>query len=352
MPSDSIVIVIGGANNEKILIYSGKELQLGIKVPVSYSYSYGGSGLNYTSRLINVGRKVYPILGIGDDEYGINIRNNLIRMLANTDLVAEVEELLLQKSFLCPGFMTPWTTIIVEQSPPRRTIFRENTNNHLLRDFFENRLNNLRVNKVGALMIGHIPFSEGVSEFVSKAIQKFNEEAVIFMNFGFTQFSLGFYFWEKILNRTDILQINLTEAQQFFFTNTKHKLRIKRIIKKLRSFPFTSVLTLGKRGAIVLSKFTDAAIWVKPFPSLKILDYTGAGDAFGAGLINGLAGKKNFTQNDLSHSLLLARLFAAYACTTFGGALNCPTIPELIKFSSTDTEDIPIEYIKDLDFFE
>ncbi|MFA7419577.1 MAG: carbohydrate kinase family protein [Melioribacteraceae bacterium] len=350
--TDTSVCVMGGTNSEKILELLKEELILGTKIPVTSSCGIGGGGLNYTARLISVKRKVFPIIAVGDDKEGIEIRNNLLSLSQKFDLGAEVDKYIANDGFLCEGYKTPRSTIVNERKNQRRTILKEKTNEHVLVDFFFQRLRSLDIHKFGALIIGHLPFFEGSAEFISEAFDKFSNKSVVFINFGHTQLAHGFSFWEPVLERADILQFNLTEAFQFFFPSVKYKPEIEVLIERLKSIPATCVITLGKLGAIVSTRLSEQIIFIKPFPELNVKDYTGAGDAFGSGLVHGLCGKTKFSNENLKNSLLLARLFAAYACTTLGGASNCPSNRELKDFYALDKEFIPIEKLATIDFMK
>ena len=84
----------------------------------------------------------------------------------------------------------------------------------------------------------------------------------------------------------------------------------------------------------------------------RFLDSTGAGDAFGAGLVSyfidkitelekskGRISKKDWVQittiGNFVDAIERARHWAAYCCTTLGAANDCPDQNELERFRST-----------------
>lgn len=84
------------------------------------------------------------------------------------------------------------------------------------------------------------------------------------------------------------------------------------------------ITTLGEKGAIISSKHCDISI-----PAAKIndvLDPTGAGDAFRAGLIKGLVSGK-----DIETSAKIGAVSAAYAIEQYGTQEHHYTLADFIK---------------------
>jgi sugar/nucleoside kinase (ribokinase family) len=108
------------------------------------------------------------------------------------------------------------------------------------------------------------------------------------------------------------------------------------MIKWFRQRGVTAVVTLDKFGAVATYKGDDEDMIIAwPFDIENIVDTTGAGDAFGAGLVSRLVGKPDFQWGDLFEAVRKARIWAAYACTTPGGCANCPDANALTRFETT-----------------
>ncbi len=89
-------------------------------------------------------------------------------------------------------------------------------------------------------------------------------------------------------------------------------------IEELREWVPLAVVTAGSRGAFAADAATGEDAWVPGVP-VEVLDPTGAGDVFLAGLMAGeLAGWS------LLHRLRFANLCAALSVRGFGGALASP----------------------------
>ncbi len=73
-----LILVVGGGNSEEILILNS-ELDIGEKHKVETESLIGGSGVNYVMRLLTHGYDVFPILPIGKDAIGKEIRKNIFK---------------------------------------------------------------------------------------------------------------------------------------------------------------------------------------------------------------------------------------------------------------------------------
>jgi ribokinase len=133
--------------------------------------------------------------------------------------------------------------------------------------------------------------------------------------------------WEKssilkLVARADFVSVNKREAAEF--TNCKN---VYSCGKKLLSYgPKAVIVTLGKRGCVVGRRGG-----FKKIPAFKtqVVDTTGAGDAFHAGLIFGLL--KNM---DLADAAKIGNLAAAIKIRHLGARTGMPKKSELEPFLS------------------
>jgi len=332
----SPIITIGSGNVEHILEYDG-EIQIGRKHIVTSYELFGGSCINYSLRLITAGIDVFPIPFIGKDQFGHDIRKYLVKIGLERDINEKALQFISSEDFLFPNVQTPKAIIVVHQG--RRTIFsqglpvRKNIEEH-----FQNRLDflcNLVSDNTGSVMIGHISIDGDNHKpgiISRKTINTCFNKFFLFANFGNSQIKHGIDFWIKDLAHIDLFQLNLEEIRRFFNQSGKNS-SLNEIIKFLREHSITAVITINRFGAIGTYKDgSDGIVLAWPVKIRKIIDPTGAGDAFASGMIASLNGNKYFTFEDFLSAIIEGRSWASYACTTLGASGNCPDKKTLDAF--------------------
>jgi sugar/nucleoside kinase (ribokinase family) len=336
--SDAI-LVIGSGVGENVLTVDS-EVRLGEKHIVNRYELLGGSGLNYTFRLSCTGHPVLPILSIGRDLLGHKIQREIAKTL-NENQILQFLDYVESERLFCDELTTPQSTIIVSED--KRTIFTETMQGvHNFKDFALNRIEELQgyQNAIKAVMIGHIyadnpglnPAEPG--EITKAIIENFFGKTLIFANFGESQLCLGDSFWKEHLSKIDVFQLSLSEVRKFFSNNNEVS-SLTDIISWFRRNCTTAIITLDKFGAVATFKDgRDGVILSWPYELDNILDSTGAGDAFGAGLISMLYKKQVIEFYDFLSAIRRARVWAAYACTTIGGAKDCPNNVALQTFET------------------
>jgi sugar/nucleoside kinase (ribokinase family) len=346
------ILVVGSGNAEYIINLDQKWHQ-DQKYVVKYHELLGGSGVNYTLRLLHAGIPVYPILSVGRDEFGQRIKNEILSCKFALNRSDEALEFINSENFLIRDFKTPRATIVVSER--NRTIFSEqivyskNYSSHLKKCVaaYKNRF----LNRFNTVMIGHIladnPENNNPEEpgaCTRLLIRTFQDDSLIFANFGYSQICLGADFWEKDLQKVSVFQLNLKEMKTFF--NQKDvTICLEDMLHWLRKRQITAIITIDRYGAIGTYKDgSDGVILAWPKEISGIVDTTGAGDAFGAGLMSKLYGKPKFTCDDFCDAIEAARIWAAYACTHFGASAFCPDSLTLQKFQKNFSSD-PIEIL-------
>lgn len=334
------VIAIGSGAFENILLCDGA-LQLGRKHIVAQEESLGGSGLNYTLRLLAAGREVLPILPVGNDTLGQLIREAILAAAAEVPAPNRLKKFLAPPNFFVPNVRTPRSTILVNRL--QTTVFSEkfvegkNFRRHLEKRFqdIEGRLGIIP----GAVIIGHIysdksnghPHVPG--ECTRYIIERWQGKTPIFLNLGHSQIELGIRFWEEAIRQATVIQMNIWEYKNLMKKEGRFP-SLRKIIDWLTDRKINGVISMGRFGA--LGTYGDGKDGLIYGQSLlqpeRVMDATGAGDAFAAGLATALTGKKDFAFQDFHNAMTEAGVWASFACTTYGGSGYCPRIGELAAF--------------------
>lgn len=342
------ILTVGGGNGEYLLRLDG-DLQIGGKHIVTCHEFLGGSGVNYTLRLANAGFPVLPILSIGKDRLGHNVREEILFSARKAKFPESVLKFIDSDEFFVPNVKTPLANIVVEKA--QRTIFTERiSGNENFGEYVKRRLVYLDSQPdmgISAVVIGHIyadspdlnPSHPG--ECTRHIIQSFCDKSLVFANFGNSQIRMGVDFWENDLKALSVCQLNLDEMKKLF-AQKNPRISLADIVQWLKERHITAVITLDKFGAIGTYKDgRDGVILAWPFELEGFVDPTGAGDAFGAGLVSNLSQKANFSFTDFLNAIGEARIWAAYACMSLGGASNCPDKSALQKFRKKILEQEP-----------
>ncbi|HOF05069.1 MAG TPA: PfkB family carbohydrate kinase [Syntrophales bacterium] len=333
------VIAVGSGAFESVIRCDGP-LQLGRKQIVRQEESLGGSGLNYTLRLLRAGRTVLPILPVGNDPRGRLIRESIARAAAVTGTPLPAD-FLSPRKFFVPRLCTPRSTILISQG--QTTVFSEkfvegkNFRRHLEKRFhdIEHRL----AVAPGGVIIGHIysdkdnghPHVPG--ECTRYIIDHWQGKAPVFLNLGHSQIGLGIAFWEDAFRKTAVIQMNVWEFKQLMKTAGRLP-SLRKIITWFTERRINAVISMGRFGALgVYADGKDGLIYAQSLlPPERVLDATGAGDAFAAGLAAALTGSGSFTFADFRRAMAEAGVWASFACTTIGGSGYCPGRQELAAF--------------------
>jgi sugar/nucleoside kinase (ribokinase family) len=331
------ILVVGGANIEYIL-KSKTDIIQGSKNFVDIEELFGGSGVNYTLRLLAYSERVFPILFMGDDSTGRQIYDEIMTYQPSKEHIFFHEE-----AFFVPMLTTPRSTIIVEGL--HRTILSQDANKkNIFQPFIAKRLQALP--EVGAVIIGHIhndrkdinQTEEQLSTLYLLDYFK-DKKTLIYANFGASQLEYGFDFWRRHLQKVDILQLNIYELKKFLSHNDS--VDFASLIQQIRSLNINVIITLDKFGAIgLMREKQDQLFMARPINHLKdFVDSTGAGDAFCAGMVSRLKGSKTFSSQDFMEAMERGRSWATYACRSFGGANHCPNKEEIDRFHQEKTKN-------------
>jgi len=204
---------------------------------------------------------------------------------------SRVGEYLSDERLFCKGIATPESTIVVNGDS--RTIVTEKLaarNLDALADHIPRRLDSILEDRqlaVKAVMIGHI-YGEDTREgkvtrtIIERTRRKGNVK--IFANLGLSQIRLGAQHWKRYLKKIDVFQLSLDEAREFFYGQKNRSLQS--VIQWFKSNGVSAVITMDRFGGVATFRGREAIVLAWPFElGGRLADSTGAGDAFGAGLV-------------------------------------------------------------------
>ncbi len=341
---DAPVHVFGSANAEHIIRPEG-DMIIGAKNNSQGVDLLGGGGLNYSSRLIRMGVETLPFLSVGEDKIGQKIQDYILSIIRESNLCQEIMDFVESEGFCVPNATTSHATIIVKNS--QRTIFSQRAKeSHYYRRLLPKKLqlaSSLRLSDASGVIIGHLSCDhcDGNScadtECTETLIKKYDDNTPILVNFGKSQLSRGYSYWKSKITADVIYQFNLAEAKLYFKGAVGDDPSLGDILHFFRHNKITGVVTLDRFGAVANYKDGRNGV-ILAWPLLdatQIVDPTGAGDAFAAGIMARLKGKTRISFSDFFSSIENGRNWAAYACRTYGGSGDCPRKKDLENFLNT-----------------
>jgi sugar/nucleoside kinase (ribokinase family) len=330
--NNSPIVVIGSGNLEMLLHSPNNDsITLGAKHSVKVESIWGGSGVNFTTRLLSVGRMALTVLPIANDQAGKQIIHAMKSAAEEGCILDEIQKYWSNMSLFNSEVYTPTTVLLIHGTD--RTVFRQEvkTGDRYIKQM-KNQIDKLfSICKTpSALMIGHVPCgsetSESTAEVIDYLINKYKNKTLIYSVLGSSQLKLGWRFWEKhIRNNISVFQLNLSEAK-FFFGDSGKPATTDNVLNKLRQMRVSAVLTVDKFGAIAIhSQSEDIYMALPVIDSADVLDSTGAGDAFAAGMASVLYDiGAGYTKYDFKQALAEGSRWASAACTIQGGAGRWP----------------------------
>ena len=343
------VLAVGGANVEHGYALPPNFLP-DTKVTIDpQPWLAGGSSVNHGCRLLAMGVDVDPVLPLAKRDPMSAVIVEALGAAASTGAATCRRTDLLVRG---AGLATPYTTIIRqgagravlnEFSPDLMTAYAEHVDRHLAALA-------RRRSSPDVVMIGHIHADraretrQGVGHAGAISRRVLSSPALAsarrFVNFGSAQYKLGAKRWSRVLrDRVDVFQLDIGETRRFCADAGLADESLESILGWFRE-RCTVIVTLERFGAIGQLAGSDQPIAVWPFLIDDLADTTGAGDAMGAGVVASML-VEDFHATDVDdaersdrfqRALEFGRVCGAYACTTVGGASECPSLEVLAEF--------------------
>lgn len=326
------IIAVGGANAEVILeSYEPTDLNLGEKYTVAQHNHIGGSAVNFSSWLLDNKKFVIPVLVVGADQVGRNIRESLLEKADKDKFGLLIDRFLTSPAFFHEDIRTPVSTILLHNH--QRTIFKqklegvEHIHSHIA--YQTKAIGDLFDQEIGSILIGHIESDASHFENINNGEPKttlflINEarkkyKCFVYAVFGKSQYEYGCDYWESYLGSIDILQLNIRESK-VFFQRANRSTKLEDMIEWFRKQNIAVILTMDQFGAIGINGISEKIYHVWPLLSSdSVKDPTGAGDAFAAGMLSILSQKNSISYENFGRAMAEGNIWAACACQMLGG---------------------------------
>jgi len=287
--------------SEKFLPVSGKNfttgkgicLPLGAKIEVEdIFFTSGGGGTNTAATFANQGFKVAYCGMVGNDNFGDLIINEVKKYGIDTSLIKKTEK-------------TPTNIAVLLMQPGKdRTILVYRGASDLLekKDIPWDKIKKTK-------WVYLAPFAGKLTESTEELIAFAKKNKIkVALNPGYNQLTLREPVLRKILKGVDVLILNREEAS--LLTKIPYQ-KEKEIFKKIDELtPGIAIMTKGGDGVTVSD---GKNLYCAKSLGMKLVDGTGAGDAFGSGFVSGLIKK-----NDIVYAIQLAMANSSFAITKIG----------------------------------
>lgn len=259
------------AKNKNILHDLGFDVSaqcfpIGAKLDVDeFIASTGGGAINTAITFARQGFKTACIAKVGDDLFGEELENDLKAEKINSKISRHKKT------------HTDYSTIIITEDGSRTIFVKRGASSTL--DKKDLKLSRLMPKWV---FINPSNIKIDVIEYAIKTLKK--NQAKIAINLSNSYIKQGIGKLKNILSNSDLVLLNKEEASALTGIPQNNA---KGIFKKFDEVVYgTAVMTDGPHGLTVSNgqKIWQAGI----FKNQKVIDRTGAGDAFGSGFVSGL----------------------------------------------------------------
>lgn len=285
---------------------------LGSKIDLEDMYfSFGGGGVNTAFTFLNQGIDVAYCGSVGNDIPG----KEIVNLLKDSGIGAD---------FVQTSDKPTNNSVILNTSESERTVLAYRGASEMLdtEEVYWSDMDNPSWFYIAPLSGKLSKGTEQIVDFAKK------NKIKVAINLGNSQIGLGKEKLAPILKKVDVLLLNLEEASLLTCINSNDEVSIMRELNILHGG--INVVTKGAEGVLV----SDKDILFNAFScKVKVVDKTGAGDAFGAGFISGLI-KSN---NDIEWGIRRG-IANSTSCIKVAGAIN-----GLLKEENSFEDKIKIE---------
>ncbi|MHA2182332.1 MAG: carbohydrate kinase family protein [Promethearchaeota archaeon] len=247
-----------------------------------------------------------------NDTFGIKIINDFKEVKVNTDFLKYSDK-----------YGTGSAYVALDKEGDRRIYAHSGAANYLSKeDITENELSSAKILFLSSL--------KNLKPFIEAAEIGKRKNIPVVMNPGMLIIEQGLPNIKSLLEKIDILIMSQREFEVLFHLKAKKfDLNIAREkAENLFSLGIdVLVITLGKIGAfLATSNYSEL---IPPFKIDKVVDTTGAGDAFSAGFIYGFIQNSSFKIEDLVKNVKIGNFIAGKCIEKLGARNGIPHVHEI-----------------------
>ncbi len=287
-------------NDDEVFVYDLKLLS-------------GGAAANTAYACAKLGLKTAFIGKLGrDDVFGLKIINDFNEVKVNTELLKYSDE-----------YRTGSAYVALNKEGDRRIYAHSGAANYLSKE-------DIKENELSFTSIIFLSSLKNIEPFIEAAIIGRNKKIPVILNPGMLIIEQGFINIKILLEKIDILIMSQREFEVL------HDLKKKKInpnmVREEADNLFSLginvvVITKGKKGALILTP--GNAELIPPIKTNKVVDTTGAGDAFSAGFMYGFIQNQSFIFEDLKRNVRIGNFIAGRCIEKLGARNGIPEEEEI-----------------------
>lgn len=273
----------------------------------------GGAAANTAYACAKLGLKTAFIGKLGrDDGFGLKIINDFNEVKVNTELLKYSNE-----------YRTGSTYVALNKEGDRRIYAHSGAANYLSKE-------DIKENELSFTSIIFLSSLKNIEPFIEAAMIGRNKKIPVILNPGMLIIEQGFINIKILLEKIDIVIMSQREFRVLF--NLKKKKLNPNLIREKADNLFSLginvlVITKGKKGALILTP-GNAEI-IPPIKTNKVVDTTGAGDAFSAGFMYGFIQNQSFKFEDLKRNVRIGNFIAGKCIEKLGARNGIPEEEEI-----------------------
>jgi ribokinase len=281
--------------NDKFPSGIGVAFDLGAKIDIADMYfSFGGGGMNTALTFKKQGFNVAYCGSVGND-------------IPGKEIIAEMEKNGIGTEFIQKNEIPTNNSVILNTSEEDRTVLAYRGASEML-DKEE-----ILWGDMSPSWFYLAPLSGKLSSLTEDIVDFAKKNKIkVAINLGNSQIVLGKEKLESMLKKADVLLLNLDEAALLTGVDIKDEMGIMRELNRIH--PGINTVTKGPEGVLVSE---EDVLFEASSCKVKVVDKTGAGDAFGSAFICGLI-KSNM---DIEWAIRLG-IANSVSCIKARGAAN------------------------------